>query len=50
MNLTRFDKSKRKVLRLGHGNYYCQYKLGDVRIDHSPAEKDLGILVDGSWT
>ena len=24
-----------------------QYKLGDVRMEHSPAKKDLGVLVDG---
>ena len=24
-----------------------QCKLGEVKIEHSPAEKDLGILVDG---
>jgi len=29
------------------GNTY-QYKLGDLRIEHKPAEKDVGILV--SWT
>jgi len=26
---------------------HYQYKLGDVGMEHSPAEKDLGILVDG---
>ena len=25
---------------------HYQYKLGDVRIEHSPAEKNLGVLVD----
>jgi len=24
-----------------------QYEPGDERIEHSPAEKDLGVLVDG---
>jgi len=24
-----------------------QYKLGKIRIEHRPADKDLGILVDG---
>ena len=34
-------------LRLGCCNFYLQYKLGDVRIEHGPAEKGLGILTDG---
>lgn len=34
-------------LHLGGGNPHCQYKLGDKRIDHSPAKKDLGIVVNG---
>jgi len=46
----RFDKPKSKALPLGHSNPHYQYKLGDVRMEHSPAEKDLGVLVDGSWT
>ena len=43
----RFNKSNFKVLHLGQGNPHYQYKLGDERIEHYPAEKDLGILVDG---
>jgi len=35
-------------LDLSNPQYRC--KLEDVRIEHSPAEKDLGTLVDGSWT
>ena len=49
-NLMRFNKSKHKVLHLGCGNPCCHYQLRDVRIEHSPVEKDLAVLVDGSWT
>ena len=43
----RFNKSKCKVLCVGHGNSCYQYKLGDERMEHSPAKKDLEVLVDG---
>jgi len=38
-NLMRFNKSKCKVLYLGHGNTHYQYKLGGRTIEHSPAKK-----------
>lgn len=33
-------------LHLGHGSAHYHYKLGDVRLEHSPAKNDLGVLVD----
>ena len=41
----RFNKSKCKVLHRGGGNPHYQFKPGDKRIEHSPAKKNLGVLV-----
>ena len=44
-NITRYNKSKCKVLYLGRGNLHYQYKMLDVRMEHS--QKTLGLLLDG---
>ena len=45
-NLTRLSKSKCKLLHMGCGNPHYQYKLWNERIEHNPAKKNLGVLVD----
>ncbi|KAK4831727.1 hypothetical protein QYF61_018857 [Mycteria americana] len=46
-NRMKLNKSKCWILHLGQDNPGYMYKLGDERLQGSPAERDLGVWVDG---
>jgi len=46
VHLMSCNRSKCKVLHLGCGNPHCEYKLGGVRIEHSPTKGPGGT---GGW-
>ncbi|KAJ7407913.1 hypothetical protein BTVI_61467 [Pitangus sulphuratus] len=43
----KFNKGKCWILHLGWGNSGCVYRLRNQRLESSPAERDLGVLING---
>ena len=48
-NLMKFNKHKCWILHLGWCNPGCTNRLVVKRLERSPAERDLGVLVDGKF-
>lgn len=42
----KFNNAKHKILPLDQGNPRCMYRLGEFTGSNSPAEKDLGAVMD----
>jgi len=43
INGIKFNKSKCQILHLGQSNAGHKYKLGEERLESSPAERELGV-------
>ncbi|GAB0187548.1 hypothetical protein GRJ2_001220100 [Grus japonensis] len=46
INGMKFKKVKCQILHIGQSNAGHRYKLGEAQLESSPAEKDLGVLVN----